>query len=336
MAIEAEQDLFERGIENAVAVCMGVHPGDRVFVLTDEATARVGDALTTAALARCGVAEVHRMEEYGERPVTALRDLLRQHLEGFRPTVTFYAAAGVAGEIAFRIPFLELLTRDLRVRHGHMIGIDERLILQGMQANYAEVAQLTNAVAERARAARGLRATSPAGTDLVVRFSPALRWKPCTGIYLDAGTWGNLPEGEVFTCPERVDGVLVGQVIGDYFSERYGVLPKPVVIEVEDSRVRKVSGATPEIAAELHAYLNSTENGNRAGEFAIGTNTAVTTLTGNLLQDEKIPGIHIAFGNPYPLETGADWRADVHVDIVSVGGDASLDGVPLLREGRFV
>lgn len=336
MASDSEQDLFERGIENAVAVCMGVHPGDRVFVLTDEATARIGDALGVASRARCGVAVVHRIEEYGERPITALPELLRQHLESFGPTVTLYAASGAPGEISFRIPFLELLTRDLRVRHGHLIGVDDRLILQGMQANYAEVARLTESVAARARATRELRATSPAGTDLVVRFSPSLRWKACTGIYHDAGTWGNLPEGEVFTCPERVDGVLVGQVIGDYFSERYGVLREPIAVEIEDSRVRKVSGATPDIAAELHAYLNSTENGNRAGEFAIGTNTAVTTLTGNLLQDEKIPGIHIAFGNPYPLETGADWRADVHVDIVSVGGDVSLDGTPLLRDGRFV
>jgi leucyl aminopeptidase (aminopeptidase T) len=43
----------------------------------------------------------------------------------------------------------------------------------------------------------------------------------------------------------------------------------------------------------------------RVGEFAIGTNIGVHDVIGNILQDEKIPGIHIAFGNPYGAHTGA-------------------------------
>ena len=42
-------EAFARGIDNAVRVCMGVLPQDRVFVLTDRATARVGRALGEAA-----------------------------------------------------------------------------------------------------------------------------------------------------------------------------------------------------------------------------------------------------------------------------------------------
>jgi len=327
---------FIRGIDNAVRVCMGVTASDRVFVLTDRATARIGEALCAAAAATGATAEVTALENYGKRPFRALPPALREDLKGFAPTVTFFAARGEPGEIAFRIPLLLLLTDELHVRHGHMIGIDERLILEGMQADYVEVARLTNAVCDRARRASTLRATSPGGTDLTVRFSPRLRWKACTGLYHEQGSWGNLPEGEVFTCPERVDGVLVGEVIGDYFSEKYGVLRSPVVVRIENSRVRAVECAEHGVAAELEGYLRSTENGDRAGEFAIGTNVALTALSGNLLQDEKIPGVHIAFGNPYPEETGADWSATVHVDVVSARGDIDLDGQLLLRAGRFV
>ena len=35
-----------------------------------------------------------------------------------------------------------------------------------------------------------------------------------------------------------------------------------------------------------------------------------------MLQDEKIPGVHIAFGHPYTEHTGADWSAKTHVDMV--------------------
>lgn len=327
---------FARGIENAVRTCMGVTARDRVLVMTDAATAPIGEALAASARALGATSQAVRLEDFGQRPFNQVPAGLREALAGFAPTVTFFAAGGQPGEVSFRIPLMEYALGELKVRHGHLIGVDQRLILQGMQADYAQVARLTEAVCDRARAAGELRATSPAGTDLRVRFSPALRWKPCTGIFHNQGEWGNLPEGEVFTCPERVDGVLVGQVIGDYFSDKYGVLQAPLYVHVENSRVRKVECAQPGVAAELEAYLKSTENGDRAGEFAIGTNLAVTELIGNLLQDEKIPGLHIAFGNPYPHETGADWSAKVHVDIVSVGGDIDLDGQPLLREGKFV
>ncbi len=80
----------------------------------------------------------------------------------------------------------------------------------------------------------------------------------------------------------------------------------------------------------------STRNGRRAGEFAIGTNVSLSALSGNLLQDEKIPGLHIAFGDPYPAETGADWTSKVHVDAIATGCTIMVDGQALIRRGQFV
>ena len=39
-------------------------------------------------------------------------------------------------------------------------------------------------------------------------------------------------------------------------------------------------------------------------------------MIGKILQDEKFPGIHIAFGNPYGAHTGADWYSSTHIDVV--------------------
>ena len=71
------------------------------------------------------------------------------------------------------------------------------------------------------------------------------------------------------------------------------------------------------------------------GECAIGTNTAVTELSGNLLQDEKIPGVHVAFGNPYSHLTGADWSSRVHVDVVPTGCSIEMDGEVIMVNGEF-
>jgi aminopeptidase len=330
---------FDRGITTAVRTCMGVRTGDRALVLTDGATARIGEALARAAAVAGAAVTLLRLEDFGARPFTSIPPDLAAALRATAPTVSFYAAQPQPGEIAFRIPLMELLVRELRVRHGHLIGIDERLVREGLgSADYAVIARLTERVAGWVRPARTIRVTSPLGTDLIARFSPDLRWQPCPGLYHAPGQWGNLPEGEIYTSPERVDGVLAGEVIGDFFSAKYGVLAAPLRLHFAESRVTHIEADTAEVRAigtELLAYLRAAENGDRAGEFAIGTNIGLTALTGNLLQDEKIPGVHIACGNPYPHETGAGWQSTVHVDVVSTRTTITVDGRELMRDGRF-
>ncbi len=220
-------------------------------------------------------------------------------------------------------------------RHGHMVSITEPLIRQGMTADYQEIHRLTYQVLDLVKDAKKIAVTSIRGTDIQASFNPDYNWIPCHGLYHNPGDWGNLPEGEVFTCPADLNGVLVVDVLGDHFSPKYGVLKNPLTIEVKDGLVTNATCQDQALAEEFLAYLDSAENGRRAGEFAIGTNTAVGELTGNLLQDEKIPGIHVAFGNPFPNRTGADWNSAVHVDVVPVGCTILVDGVMIMEKGKF-
>ena len=83
------------------------------------------------------------------------------------------------------------------------------------------------------------------------------------------------------------------------------------------------------------AYLNAEENGSRAGEFAIGTNIGINALCGIMLQDEKIPGLHVGLGYPYGDLTGAAWSCETHVDLVPSACTIFVDGNLLLKDGRF-
>ena len=333
---EAQTALLERGARNAVETCLAVQSTDRVCVITDEETQVVGDALTRASQQAGAAVDTLLLETFGQRPLTSLPDTLRSAIERVDPTCSFYAAAAKKGEISFRIQLLPWLVHTLGVRHGHMPGITPALMTEGMLADYDEVSRVTLHVAEIVRPARQIQVRSAKGSDIVAQFSPDLRWVPCPGLYRRQGTWGNLPEGEVFTSPARVDGVLTVDELGDYFSEQYGVLPQPVTFRIEDSIAVEITSENAALANELAGYLDSSENGRRVGEFAIGTNTALTRLVGNLLQDEKYPGVHVAFGNPYPDETGATWRASVHVDTIPTDCDIDVDGRPLMRAGRFL
>ena len=159
------------------------------------------------------------------------------------------------------------------------------------------------------RGASEIRATNPAGTEIVARFSPQLKWLKTSGI-ISPHKWGNLPGGETFTTPERVDGTFViDGVVGDYLCEKYGDLGEHAAHHrgAKTTACAKRTAPTGRWKSEFWRYCHTDENSDRVGEFAIGTNIGVRDVIGNILQDEKIPGIHIAFGNPYGAHTGADW-----------------------------
>lgn len=328
------EERLQLGAENAVR-CMGVTSQDRVFIITDFARQGIASRVATAALARHAAVSVHFLEHYGERPLTVFTDELRNDLLQARPTVTYYIATSQQGEIAFRMPLLPFLAQKLKVRHGHMIGIDEALMAEGMCADYDEVFRLTNEIYQLVRGAQTIHVTSEKGSDVSATFHKDWKWIPCHGRYTEQGQWGNLPEGEVFTAPATVDGVLVCDVLGDHFSEKYGVLKHPVTLTVKDGYVTSVVCEDKAVEKELYAYLFSNPNGNRAGEFAIGTLTSLKKLSGNLLQDEKMPGLHVAFGNPYPEFTGADWAAKTHVDVIPTRCTIEIDGREIMRDGVF-
>lgn len=336
---DLERMTFEErlalGAENAVR-CMSVTASDRVVILTDFEREGIARRVAMAALARHADVAVRFLEHYGERPLTAFPDTLRQDIINARPTVTYYIATAKPGEITFRLPMLPFLVNELRVRHGHMIGIDEQLMTEGMCADYDEVFSLTNQVYDLVRNAKSIHVTSAKGSDVTATFNKDWKWIACHGRYSEQGTWGNLPEGEVFTAPASVDGVLVCDVLGDYFSEKYGVLKHPVTLVVKDGYITDVSSEDEAMAKDVRDYLFSTPNGNRAGEFAIGTLTSLKRLAGNMLQDEKMPGLHAAFGNPYPEFTGADWKAKIHVDVIPSDCTIEVDGRVIMRDGEFV
>jgi leucyl aminopeptidase (aminopeptidase T) len=330
----AFEERLQLGAENAVE-CMGVSASDRVLIIADFERESIAQRVAAAAMARHADVTVRFLEHYGARPLTVFSEVLRQDIIDARPTVSFYIATAKPGEITFRLPLLPFLVQELRVRHGHMIGISEALMAEGMCADYDEVFSLTNQVYDLVRNAKSIHVTSVKGSDVTATFHKHWKWIPCHGRYAEAG-WGNLPEGEVFTAPASVDGVLVCDVLGDFFSEKYGVLEQPVTFVVKGGYVTSVTCEDEAVANEVRDYLFSTPNGNRVGEFAIGTLTSLKRLVGNLLQDEKMPGLHVAFGNPYPEFTRADWSAKIHVDVIPSVCTIEVDGRLIMRDGKFV
>jgi aminopeptidase len=327
---------YAPGARNAVRACLNVQSADRVAVIKTADRREIADAIEEEA--RSTGAEVRSwvMDEVVQRPAREFPRALGEEILRFRPTASYYIGEGLPGELAFRQPMLHLLTHDLRCRHGHMIGIDRRLMLDGMAGDYEEVYRVTRRVYEVVRHAGRIEVTTALGTELVATFNPTWRWIPSDGRYWEQGQWGNLPEGETFTAPFKLDGLLVGEEMGDHFTFKYGVFEKPVRLRIRDSRVVEVEAEPAELKREVEDYFAQHPMSNRAGEFAIGTNVGLTEIVGNFLQDEKFPGVHVAFGDPYGSETGADWECPSHVDVLASHADVTVDGRRIMERGRFL
>jgi len=329
---------IKEGVRQAVENCLKIQKGENVVVITDQETQEIGSALRAAAEKITGKpAQFFLMEDFGQRPVH-FPQVIADAIKG--ATVSIYAAQGAKGELAaFRQPMLKAVDANPKLRHAHMIGITPEIMKDGMCSDYKEIQRISKLVYEKVRDAREIRVVTDKGADFTGRFSPELKWIVSDGD-IQPKHWTNLPDGEVFTCPADVNGtVVIDGCLGDFFTERYGSLENtPIRVEVKNGRaVRETLQCADErLREEYETYVFDTDaNSNRVGEFAIGTNTGLTKLIYNLLQDEKFPGIHIAFGSSYPGKTGATWDSKAHVDGVLIKPSILVDGQAIMEKGAF-
>ncbi len=331
--VEFDRELTP-GAYNAINVCLRLKPEERITIITDEESVEIAASLVSEIEKVGSEYSVFVLEDYIHRPMT---DMPKEILEDLaKSQVSIYACFTQTGELGSRIQMTDVVNAN-KIRHGHMVNITKEIMLQGMRANFLEVDAMSQKLVEKARKAKFITCKNAAGTDMVAEFSPNLKWIKTSGI-ITIEKWGNLPGGEIFTSPYNVNGVfVVDGVVGDYLCKKYGdIKDTPLTIHIKDSRITSMSCDNQELLEEFTAYTMTDENSNRVGEFAVGTNLAVKRVIGNILQDEKIPGIHIAFGHPYAQHTGADWVSTTHIDCVGRDFDIWFDDEQIMEKGTFL
>jgi len=325
---------FSPGARNAVNVCLRIQPHEKVCVITDDATIEIAAAVA-AELERIG-APYHAwiLEELAERP---LRDLPREILDDLETSqVSIFAVQAQRNELRSRIQMTDVVNRR-KIRHAHMVNINRQIMLEGMRADFQRVDRLSQKVVEMVRKASKIRAKTSAGTDLIADLNPNYKWLKTSGI-ISPEKWGNLPGGEIFTTPGEVNGTFViDGVVGDYLCAKFGNLKEnPLTIQMKGNRLTEAHSENRELENDFWKYTHTDENSDRVGEFAIGTNIDLKEVIGQILQDEKYPGVHIAFGNPYGAHTGAEWDSTTHIDVVGRKFNIWVDDQQIMQDGKFL
>jgi len=325
---------LSRGAHNAVNTCLRIQPSEKVTLITDHACREIAASLVHELVQVGSPFKAFVLEDLTPRPLTELPAEIASDMETSQ--VSIFAVRVQQNELKSRMQMTDIVNRR-RMRHAHMVNINRQIMLEGMRADYNRVDTLSQKVIDIVSRAKEIRATNPAGSDFTAQLNPSYRWLKTSGI-ISPDKWGNLPGGEVFTTPGEVNGIcVVDGVVGDYLCEKYQDLAhQPLTIHIKNNRITEVLSDNKELEAEFWQYTHTDENSDVVGEFAIGTNIELVHLVGQILQDEKFPGVHIAFGNPYGAHTRADWYSSTHIDVVGTRFNIWVDGRQIMEDGRFL
>jgi aminopeptidase len=325
---------FTPGARNAVQVCLRVQPEEKVCVITDEATLGIAAAITHELELLGAPYRAWVLEDLAERP---LKDLPQEVLDDLETSqVSIFAVQAQRDELHSRMQMTDVVNRR-KIRHAHMVNINPQIMVEGMRADFQKVDRLSAKVVAMVRKAQRVRAKTEAGTDLTADLNPNYRWLKTSGL-ITPEKWGNLPGGEIFTTPGEVNGTFViDGVVGDYLCAKFGSLKgNPLTIHMKGNRLTEAHSENRELEDDFWKYTHTDENSDRVGEFAIGTNIDLKEVIGQILQDEKYPGVHIAFGNPYGAHTGAEWDSSTHIDVVGRKFNIWVDDEQIMRDGKFL
>src|SRR5690242_18448620 len=128
------------GAQNAVNVCLRIQPGEKVTVITDEATREIAASLVHQLELRGALYRPWILEELASRPLT---DLPREIVDDLETSqVSIFAVQAQANELKSRMQMTDVVNRR-KIRHAHMVNINHQIMLEGMRADFLKVDRIS-------------------------------------------------------------------------------------------------------------------------------------------------------------------------------------------------
>ena len=195
-----------------------------------------------------------------------------------------------------------------------------------MACDFETMAARSRRVAELLGEAGEARLSCPRGSEMTFDLS-GREGIPDDGDLSAGGAFGNLPCGEGFISPLSGEGTLYAVSLGGL-----GLPDEPVRLSVRDGRLADASG---QWGARWTSIMDAAgTQGRNLAELGVGTNERAT-LTGNMLEDEKMLGtVHVAFGASAGI--GGTVSVPVHLDCLVADATLDVGATRVLDAGRFV
>jgi leucyl aminopeptidase (aminopeptidase T) len=310
---------LDMAVRTVLRDCLRVEPAEEVLVICNPVTEEIGALM--------------RIEAEGDGAFATLAVISELESNGAEPP-TPVAAAMLASHVVIA-PTIQSLSHTYARRAANQAGariatlpgVTEDMLARLMNADMAELRRRGAGLAALLRSGQEARITCEHGSDLRIGLEDRVPIADA-GVLDAPGAFGNLPCGEAFIAPSGGDGTLVvdGSIAG------VGEVETPVELTVRDGHLTDATG--PEGAALMELLTKHGEDGTNIAELGIGTNEEAT-LTGNILEDEKILGTaHVAFGASAAI--GGKVQVPVHLDCVVLEPSIEIDGKEIVRAGELL
>ncbi|MGM1061542.1 hypothetical protein [Saccharothrix sp. Mg75] len=130
------------------------------------------------------------------------------------------------------------------------------------------------------------------------------------------------------TFPTRVNGTLVADAafnVNVFTRLDARLRDHPVTVDVVDSTAVDFTCASPDVSRLLE-LCRDLPHARRVGELGFGTNSGVTSLIPmNSHINERVPGVHIGFGQHNQDIKIVDYFCEIHLDLIAFGGLVTTD-----------
>jgi leucyl aminopeptidase (aminopeptidase T) len=310
---------LDRAVQAVLRNCLGVSPGEDVLIACNPATE--------------GLADLMRIHVQGDGAEATLAVIAERDSHAAEPPAPV-AAAMLAADV-FIAPTMQSLSHtaarkaasEAGVRVASLPGVTEDMLARLMGADMAALRRRGTAVCAAMEGGEA-RITCPNGSDL--RLGLAGRTPIVdAGLLTERAAFGNLPCGEGFIAP--LEGTGQGTLVVDGSIAGVGQVSEPVTLTVRDGHLVEASGEQGGALMELLTAHGP--DGTNVAELGIGTNEEAT-LTGNVLEDEKILGsAHVAFGASAAI--GGTVQVPVHLDCVVLEPTVEVDGKLIAQGGEL-
>jgi leucyl aminopeptidase (aminopeptidase T) len=314
-------EALDRAVSTVIRDCLGLEPSEEVLVICNPITEELGALLRINAQGEGGdatLAVISERESHAAEPPDPVAAAMIAADIVIAPTIQSIShteARKAASEAGARIASMPGVTAEML---GRVMGADMRLLRK-------RGAQLARALGAGAEA----RITCARGSDLRMGLEDRTAIIDA-GMLSKRGAFGNIPCGEAFIAP--VEGTGEGTLVVDGSIAGVGKVVDPVELDVHEGHLTGASGS--EGAHLISLLTEEGPDGTNLAELGIGTNEEAT-LTGNVLEDEKILGsTHVAFGASAAI--GGTIQVPVHLDCVVLEPTVEVDGETVVRAGRLV
>jgi leucyl aminopeptidase (aminopeptidase T) len=321
MAIAPLEEVARR----VVVDYLGTSPGEHFVLVTDTSVdAELFDALLHAAVS-AGVDPTHvRIETRrtsGEEPPEAA------------------VAAMVAADVC-------LCVASRSIYHTNAKGRAQQAGTRGcfnapadvgawtagaMTADYGAIREVAVRLADRLRAGRQVRVTSPAGSDITVSREGREPKGWYTGIVREPGEVSAFPGGEVSFPP--LEGTARGVIVFERVVTDLGGIADPIRITVEDGLAVAIEGGDD--ARRLRELIDGVPGATNIGELGIGLNPAAR-ISDDITESKKQVGTaHFALGDNAGGYGGVV-ESPIHVDGMLFDVTITIDGEAVVRDGEVL